>query len=193
MSNTPNRIDPTASPNAGRTSVNLTVGRQTPKTDFGDRIHAGLDAAGSAVANGAAIAAPFVPGGAIVSAAVSSVSTMGSGLSSGQTASATPYAATGLVTLGQGAGTGAVNTTVNGGQPNITSSVGGNPNYLPQGTQGGSTVGQMNSELVSAQAENQKLLTLQIAMQRENQVFTTVSNVLKMRHDTVKNSIQNVR
>ena len=30
-------------------------------------------------------------------------------------------------------------------------------------------------------------------MQRENQVFSTVSNVLKVRHDTVKNTIQNVR
>ena len=36
-------------------------------------------------------------------------------------------------------------------------------------------------------------LQVQIAMQRENQVFTSVSNVLKTRHDTVKNSISNIR
>lgn len=35
--------------------------------------------------------------------------------------------------------------------------------------------------------------TLQLAMQRENLVFTSVSNVLKTRHDTAKNSINNVR
>lgn len=38
-----------------------------------------------------------------------------------------------------------------------------------------------------------KLLKIQMAMQRENQVFTSVSNVLKTRHDTAKNSIGNIR
>jgi DNA uptake protein ComE-like DNA-binding protein len=36
------------------------------------------------------------------------------------------------------------------------------------------------------------LLKVQMAMQRENQVFTSVSNVLKTRRDTVKNAIGNV-
>ena len=36
-------------------------------------------------------------------------------------------------------------------------------------------------------------LSLQMAMQRENIVFTSISNVLKTRHDTTKNSIRNVR
>jgi predicted ribosomally synthesized peptide with nif11-like leader len=36
-------------------------------------------------------------------------------------------------------------------------------------------------------------LSVQIAMQRENVVFTSISNVLKTRHDTAKNSISNVR
>ena len=36
-------------------------------------------------------------------------------------------------------------------------------------------------------------LTLQLAMQNENRQYTTVSNVLKTKHDTVKNSINNVR
>ena len=35
--------------------------------------------------------------------------------------------------------------------------------------------------------------TAQEAMQRESMVFTSVSNVLKTRHDTAKNSISNVR
>jgi predicted ribosomally synthesized peptide with nif11-like leader len=37
------------------------------------------------------------------------------------------------------------------------------------------------------------LLQQQIVMQRENQVFSSISNVLKLRHDTAKNSISNVR
>ena len=36
-------------------------------------------------------------------------------------------------------------------------------------------------------------LSLQMAMQRENVVFTSISNVLKTRHDTTKNSIPNFR
>lgn len=35
--------------------------------------------------------------------------------------------------------------------------------------------------------------SFQMQMQRENLVFTSVSNVLKARHETSKNSIQNVR
>src|SRR4051812_22598394 len=83
-----NRIDPTGSP--VRMSTNMSVDRQTPKTDFGDRVKAGLDTAAGAVATGAAIAAPALPGGAILSAAVSSVTTMsnmGGGTNAGAVAS----------------------------------------------------------------------------------------------------------
>ncbi len=37
------------------------------------------------------------------------------------------------------------------------------------------------------------LLRIQMAMQRENQVFTSISNVMKTRHDTAKNAIGNIR
>lgn len=37
------------------------------------------------------------------------------------------------------------------------------------------------------------LLKLQSQMQHENRAFTSVSNVLKTRHDTVKNTIGNIR
>lgn len=36
-------------------------------------------------------------------------------------------------------------------------------------------------------------LQVQMSMQRENQIFTSVSNVLETRQDTVKNSIGNVK
>lgn len=189
---TNNRIDPTPV----RISTNLSIERQTPKTDFGDRVKSGLDTTAGAIANGAAAAAPFVPGGAIVSAAVSSVTQLSSGASSGQAVSAS-YGMTGVVSVpGSGGG---INTTVGAGPgpaqvPGISSSMGSSPSYVP-GSQasGGGTLGQMSSDLVAAQAENAKLMQVQIAMQRENQVFSTVSNVLKTRHDTVKNTISNVR
>jgi hypothetical protein len=40
---------------------------------------------------------------------------------------------------------------------------------------------------------NAPYLQLQDKMQRENQIFTTVSNIMKTKHDTVKNTIGNVR
>jgi hypothetical protein len=42
-------------------------------------------------------------------------------------------------------------------------------------------------------AQKAPLLKVQMKMQNENRAFTSVSNVLKTRHDTVKNSISNVR
>ena len=190
-----NRIDPTPL----RLSTNMTIERQTPKTDFGDRVKTGLDTAAGAVANGAAVAAPFVPGGAIVSAAVSSVTQMSNGMSSGQqTAASSAYASTGMVMpVGGGGG---INTTVGAGGtgsvgqlPGVGSTVSGSPGYVQGSAAGGGTLGQMNADLIQAQQENGKLMQVQMAMQRENQVFTTVSNVLKTRHDTVKNTISNVR
>jgi hypothetical protein len=53
-------------------------------------------------------------------------------------------------------------------------------------------MGDMNQQLIQSQADNAKLMGVQIQMQHENQVFTSVSNVLKTRHDTVKNSIGNI-
>ncbi len=43
------------------------------------------------------------------------------------------------------------------------------------------------------EAAEPDVLALQMTMQRENQVFTSVSNVLKTRHDTTKNSNPNIR
>lgn len=183
----PNRIDPTPV----RLSTNLSVDRQTPKTDFGDRLKSGLDSTAGAVAQGAAVAAPFIPGGAIVSAAVSSVSTMSNNATPGQTAQASHYMSSSSYALNTTVGN-TNNSSTGVGTVNTGSTVNGSASSLP-GTGSGGTVGQMNAELIQAQQENAKLMQVQIAMQRENQVFTTVSNVLKTRHDTVKNTISNVR
>lgn len=50
------------------------------------------------------------------------------------------------------------------------------------------------SDVLNQQAENSMYyLGLQVEIQQETQRFSTVSNVLKARHDTVKNAINNVR
>ncbi len=184
-----------------RISTNMTIERQTPNRDFGNRLKSGLEATGSAVGSAASVVGGLVPGGAIVSAAVSSVTSLShspgaAGGGSGAVTSA--YAATGVVNIGAG-GTGGVNTTVGagappsaGGLPGMGTTVGGSfPNSLGT-TNSGNQIGDMNSQLMQSQADNAKLLGVQIQMQHENQVFTSVSNVLKTRHDTVKNSIGNI-
>jgi hypothetical protein len=85
------------------------------------------------------------------------------------------YNSTGVVSLGSGSTGGGLSTTVGSG----ATSVGG--------------LGSAGSGLGQQAAELGQMLQVQMAVQRENQVFTTVSNVLKTRHDTIKNTISNVR
>jgi hypothetical protein len=54
-------------------------------------------------------------------------------------------------------------------------------------------VGLANNSIAEMTKQNAQMMQVQIAMQRENQLFTSVSNVLKTKHDTVKNSISNIR
>lgn len=50
------------------------------------------------------------------------------------------------------------------------------------------------AQLQQAQADfNMQYLQLQSRLQHENRQYTAISNVLKTKHDTVKNSISNVR
>ncbi len=201
----PNRIDPIPV----RLSTNLSVPRQTPKTDFGERVKAGINQAAGAVASGAAIAAPLVPGGAIVSAAVSSVGTMSNGLSSGQSTTMASYGGGGGGVANQYAYAAGItpvptDTTPGGGTgsgiPTSGGTVGGLPttgsgytgtNVTPVSSAAPETLA--SSQLSSSIDDQYRLLNLQLTMQHEVQVFQTVSNVLKVRHDTVKNTIANVR
>ena len=68
---------------------------------------------------------------------------------------------------------------------------------------GGSSTGQANS-IASLMAATQQMqetqmsfnlqyLQLQQTMQNENRQYTAVSNIMKTKHDTVKNSISNIR
>jgi hypothetical protein len=60
----------------------------------------------------------------------------------------------------------------------------------------GGPAGGMNSVeamLGEGQASNMQLLALQQHIQQENQVFTTVSNVMRAKHDTAKAAVSNVR
>ncbi|MEW5741468.1 MAG: hypothetical protein AB1938_21280 [Myxococcota bacterium] len=170
-----------------RISMNVSVGKQTQGATFGERVNAGLQQAGAAVASGAALVGGVIPGAGIVSAAVSSVTNL-SNMPGGAAASA-GYAATGVVNLGSGGG--GMSTTVGGGGGAVTSGTTSGPN-LSSGL-ASNDVGMANNSIAEMSRQNAQMMQVQIAMQRENQVFTSVSNVLKTKHDTVKNSISNIR
>ena len=77
--------------------------------------------------------------------------------------------------------------------PGGMSPTGASPSQPGLSGAGGSEAGSM-SGVMQQQAENSMYyLELQQQIQEETRAFTTVSNVLKARHDTVKNAINNVR
>jgi hypothetical protein len=117
---------------------------------------------GAGVALGAtAAAAPFVPGAAVLSAAVSSVAAV----------SATARS------------TSAVAAAVPAGGPVATTPAGGAPE----------AIGRLEQLTEASQELNLQYLMLQQQMQDENRRYSVISNVLKTKHDTAKNSIGNVR
>jgi hypothetical protein len=60
------------------------------------------------------------------------------------------------------------------------------PGALPIGGGHAESIG------LSGDLSSEELLALQLQIQQENREFTTVSNVLKVRHDTSKAAIQNI-
>jgi hypothetical protein len=173
-----------------RGSITLDSGsstvRQSPRTDFGTQVRNGIAAGGGTAGQAIGVAAPFVPGAAVVSAAL----TGAVGGAGGQ-----PGGGFG----GQG-GAGIAGST-NVGSDGIP--VGGSFLNSPQGGQGGAQGASGNSQMdllnatknmqEMAQSFNLQYLQLQEKMQSENRSFSTVSNVMKTKHDTAKSSISNVR
>lgn len=169
-----------------RISMNVTVGKQTQSSTFGEKVYMGMNAAGNALASGASLLGGVIPGAGVISAAVNSAAQISN--MPGSSSSAAGYAATGVITVGGGG----LSTTVGGSGGTLVN--GGGTGNLNFGS-GASTnqTGMMNNEISSQSGQLTSLLQTQIAMQHENQVFSSVSNVLKTKHDTVKNTISNVR
>ncbi|MBM4281896.1 MAG: hypothetical protein FJ137_14450 [Deltaproteobacteria bacterium] len=173
-----------------RGSITLDSGsssvRQSPRTDFGTQVRNGIAAGGGAAGQAIGVAAPFVPGAAVVSAAVTGAAggVGGQGGFGGQA----------------GGGLGGVPGATSAGADGIP--LGGSFLNAQQG--GGSTGGaapgsqqdllnQTKGMQEMAQSFNLQYLQLQEKMQSENRSFSTVSNVMKTKHDTAKSSISNVR
>ncbi len=142
-----------------RATIDYSRAPQTSGTKFGDRLSATADAA---LATGQ-LAAAYIPGGAIISAAISGVATVKNvTVGSGASALTAPNS-TGLVAGGVAAGGGV------------------------------SMIDQMQRYQELNQAFNLQYLQLQQDMQNESRKFSVISNIMKTKHDTAKNSISNLR
>jgi hypothetical protein len=175
-----------------RSGLSLDTGtstvRQAPRTDFGTQIRNGVAAGGGAAAGAIGVAAPFVPGAAVVSAAVSGAAggVGGGGVGAGAAGGSSGFgagAAGGGAQLGPD-GIPIGGSFVNGGQSGTGGAAPGSQQDLLNQTKGMQEM---------AQSFNLQYLQLQEKMQAENRSFSTVSNVMKTKHDTAKSSISNVR
>lgn len=156
-----NRIDMTPI----RLNTQLAEERQTPKTDFGSKLKDGMQT----TAHVAGTVASYLPGGAILSAAVSAGSSLVSTAASS--------------TSGSSGVTGTTGSTPSAGGTN-TSSV---------GPVGGSAYQDAMNLLTSQEQMNMRYLGLQQSLQNESIKYTALSNIMKTRHDTSKNTLANVR
>lgn len=170
-------INPTGRGGSIQLNTGTTTVRQAPRNDFGTHMRTGIAVGANQAGQAIGVAAPFVPGAAVVSAAVS-----GAGNAVGGAGGGGQYAAAN----GGFAGVGDIPM----GGPGLGSNTGGAP-------KGGSNQQQLLDQTKGMQemmaSFNLQYLQLQEKMQMENRSFSTISNVMKTKHDTAKASINNVR
>lgn len=146
----------------------MTVLSKTEFADFGEKVNAGLHAAGGALAQGASLLGGALPGGAVISAAVSSVSTKGG---AGGGAAAASYAKT--------ADKKKKKVWISDGKDDDCDGL----KNLPDGNY---EIEVVFEDISTSKSEkpNQTIFTIE---------FSSISNVLKTKHDTAKNSVSNIR
>jgi hypothetical protein len=127
-----------------------------------------MNVSSSAIVSGAEAAVTHLPGGSIIAAA------MRPGVGSGATFSSamslnSAVGPTGTATSGTTGGVPGVSGTASGGDPSM-------------------------QQMLSQDADqNMYYLQLQEQMSAESRSYSAISNVLKARHDTMKNAIGNIR
>lgn len=144
----------------------MTVLSKTDHTSFGEKVNAGLHAAGGALAQGASLLGGSLPGGAVISAAVSSVSTTAESAGGAEASNA---------------------KSVDKKKKKVWDS-GRDDNCdglmnIPDGDYELEVVYMEKSADASAAP-----ITTQVTIS-----FSSISNVLKTKHDTAKNSVGNIR
>lgn len=165
-------------PNVQLNQQTSTTARVTVDSSFGAKLRDGLNATANTIGGLAGSAVAAMPGGTVLSAALSGAGQMGTS-SSALTANAgqSPVAAAG------------------GGMPGLN--VGGMASGAPAIPGNGTSAvtdqfGQAKQLFEMQSAFNLQFLQLQANMQHESRQFQTVSNVLKNRHQTASNSVRNI-
>lgn len=205
-------------PSSMRLSTVATSTRQTPKTDFGTVMRSGLIRAGSAVTSGLNVAAPFLPAGSIVSAALASATQSSATQISGGVGGS-PLPGTQMSGGVASAAFPANQVTPFGAQKANRFQVASNPVAAARGTVGGAAtanaafggggaVGSTNlqpnasfdnmmqatKQMAEYQASfNLQYLQLQQQVQADTRQFNLISNIMKTKHDAAKNALNNVR
>lgn len=138
---------------------------------FGEKVNAGLHAAGSALSQGASLLGGALPGGAVISAAVSSVGNLARGAGGG--AASASYAATGRIN-----------------NPNSGKQV-----FKIQDSEKDAAFELADGEYELAFVIIEKATSgLKDTLKTQVRIGFTVENgVLKTKHDTAKNSVSNIR
>jgi hypothetical protein len=175
-------INPVNNSMPSRLSMTPTTDRKTQGLNFGEKVASGLQSGVGALSQGASLLGGALGGNfaGVVSAAASGIGGMAKPGGSGGAVSSSYAAGVSQLNFGSGASSGA--------------SAGGSTGGVS--LTGGSSTGNVasnNSSISEGASQMQQMIDVQVQMQRENQMFTSISNVLKTRHETAKNSISNVR
>ena len=175
--------------------------RQTPNNSFGSQFKNGLAQTANVVGGTAQAAGYAIPGASVVGAAISQLGQVRD--TSAGTSNMAPNAS-GLVPSngigGSSLGGGGSATLAATGIDGSSGVGGGGGGYLGQvatSAQGGNA----SSQLLMAtqqmtelnQTFNLQYLQLQEKMQQENREFSAMSNVMKAKSDTAKNSLSNLK
>jgi len=151
--------------------VAATTEKKTEPGRFETALRGAAEGLARTVTNGLEVAAPLVPGGTFLSAAVHGA----------------------MVGPGRGDSTSALSLAAGGpdaGAPGAGGNVGAAP---AAGTAGGDSLLEATRRLQEeARTFNLQYLQLQENMQRESREFTAISNVMKSKHDTARAAIQNI-
>ena len=189
-------------PASFKLSTVATSTRQTPKTDFGTVMRTGLLRASQVAVDGLQVAAPFIPGSTIVSAALAG-GNRAAGMMSGNTGLATVSSGltsgAGTVSGGFG-GNGAGSIALPGVSPGLSTpldSSGFTGSPIPGGSTGNEAFDQMMAatrQMAEFNASfNLQYLQLQEKIQVDTRQFNLISNIMKTKHDAAKNALNNVR
>lgn len=148
-------------------TVTPTLSRQTPQNDFG---HVMARTVAAVVQTGAGVAGGLTMGNPVLSAAVSGVMSTVSAVTS----------------VGGASGVGPVGA----GVPGTTGPVAGGGRSNQDAWDLMEAQKLMNSD---QQRFNAAYLDLQNALQKESREFNAISNIMKVRHDSAKAAINNIR